>query len=351
MKIDVVIPWVTSDDPKWQSLRQKHAPKTQKEEQGGLKSKSGDSDEELFRDWDTLRYLLRGIHAHMPWVNRIFLVTMNQHPTWLQLPKETSDAAGRHTLQLVDHTSFIPKEYLPTFSSHTIELNFHRLPSLSEHFIYFNDDMLPVRPLKPTDFFDPSGLPKDQASLFRISQPEYDSIYGHILLNNVALLNQHFSTTDLKKHKKIYSTKQGLAKVLASLPYLRYQNLPGFMNPHGPQPFQKSTFENLWQLEPKVLNQTCQNKFRTIHDVNQYLFRDYQLVTGRYSPANISRRTRFFKDFPRQFPALEQALQDPSIKLICINDDITDDFQKSNAKMHQILETHFPNPSPWEHKK
>ncbi|MCL2371218.1 stealth family protein [Candidatus Saccharibacteria bacterium] len=338
MKIDVVVPWVTSNDPKWQALRQQHLPNNTKSDQGA------DNDEELFRDWDTLRYLLRGIHSHMPWANRIFLVTMNQRPKWLADLAKLSNGK----LALIDHKDFIPKEYLPTFSSHTIELNFHRIPDLSEHFIYFNDDMLPVQDLQPAHFFDHAGLPKDQASLWRISQPNYASIYGHILLNNISLLNQHFSTQDLKSKRKIYSLRQGTRRVLASLPYLRYRNLPGFFNPHGPQPFLKSTFEKLWELEPEVLAKTCQNKFRTIHDVNQYVFRDYQLLMGSYSPDNISARVRFFKDFPGQFSALESALKNPKIKMICINDDITDDFQKSNDKMRSILDSHLPTPAPWE---
>jgi hypothetical protein len=337
MKIDVVIPWVTSSDPKWQALRQQYLPQTAQTKQGA------DNDEELFRDWDTLKYLLRGVHDFMPWVNRIFLVTANQRPTWLQDLTQISD----NKLTLIDHTDYIPAKYLPTFSSHTIELNLHRIPELSEHFIYFNDDILPVRATRPIDFFR-AGLPCDQATLHRISQPNYASIYGHILLNNVALLNQHFSTQNLKSNRKTYSPRQGVRRILASLPYLRYHNLPGFLNPHGPQAFLKSTFEKLWQLEPEILEITCRNKFRSIHDVNQYVFRDYQLLANRYHPDNIAARTRFFKDFPAQFPALEAALNNPKIKLICINDDITDDFKTSNDKMRQILDAHFPHPSPYE---
>ena len=32
------------------------------------------------------------------------------------------------------HEDYIPGEFLPTFNSHTIELNFHRIPGLSEQF-------------------------------------------------------------------------------------------------------------------------------------------------------------------------------------------------------------------------
>ena len=48
-------------------------------------------------------------------------------------------------LHVVRHDEFIPQEYLPTFSSHTIEMNIHRIPGLAEHFVYFNDDMFMLR--------------------------------------------------------------------------------------------------------------------------------------------------------------------------------------------------------------
>ncbi len=332
MKIDVVVLWVTANDPKWQAERQKYLPETQKTEE------KIDNDEELFRDWDTLKYLLRGINDHMPWVNNIFLVTADQRPLWLQ---ETGK------LKLIDHKDFLPAAYRPTFSSHAIELNLHRIPGLSEHFIYFNDDMLPAHSLKISDFFQ-HGLPADQASLFRVSQPLYDSIYGHVLLNNVALLNQHFSTKSLKKQPKFFSLRQGLKATAFSLPYLHYKNLPGFFNAHGPQPFLKSTFEKLWELEDEVLDATSRRKFRQIRDLNQYVFRDYQLLAGKWAPHNIVRRTRFFKDFPEKFPALQQTLRDKKVQIVCINDDVTKDFAASLVEMQQILENHYPNPSPWE---
>ena len=46
-----------------------------------------------------------------------------------------------------------PEEYLPTFNSHTIEMNLHRIKGLSEQFVYFNDDMFINKPMKPRDFF------------------------------------------------------------------------------------------------------------------------------------------------------------------------------------------------------
>lgn len=81
----------------------------------------------------------------MPWVHKIYLITCGQVPDWMN--KEADDR-----LVIVNHSDYIPKEYLPTFSSHPIELNLHRIKELSEHFIYLNDDYFVINETSPEDF-------------------------------------------------------------------------------------------------------------------------------------------------------------------------------------------------------
>ena len=47
----------------------------------------------------------------------------------------------------------MPEEYLPTFSSHPIELNIHRIKGISDKIVYFNDDMFLTDAVKPELFF------------------------------------------------------------------------------------------------------------------------------------------------------------------------------------------------------
>jgi hypothetical protein len=103
------------------------------------------------RNNDELRFCLRSLETYAPWLRKIHLVTDGQCPGWLKMdhPK----------LHLVDHTDFIPAEYLPTFNSHVIEAFLHRLPGLAEHYIYCNDDVFIGRPVRKADFFTPNGLP------------------------------------------------------------------------------------------------------------------------------------------------------------------------------------------------
>ena len=112
-KIDVVITWVNGNDPVWQ---QKQA------EYKGVQKSTESADPARYRDWGTLKYLLRSINQNAPWVRKIFLVTDNQKPEWF---------VEQDKLVIVDHKDFIPEKYLPVFSANPIENNLHRIPGLS----------------------------------------------------------------------------------------------------------------------------------------------------------------------------------------------------------------------------
>lgn len=132
--IDIVIPWVDGGDPAWQKLHDSYTA-----------GKTADNTEARYRDWGTLPFWFRGISRYAPWVRTVHFVTWGHLPPWLNLscPK----------LHVVKHEDYIPSQYLPTFSSHTIELNLHRIPGLAEHFLYFNDDVFLAAPTTPEDFF------------------------------------------------------------------------------------------------------------------------------------------------------------------------------------------------------
>jgi len=106
-----------------------------------------------FEDNDELRYSLRSVEKHAPWVRHIFIVTNGQIPSWLNLDDER--------VTVVSHSDiFLNKSHLPTFSSPAIESHLHRIPGLSEWFIYMNDDVLFGRDVWPDDFVTASGAQK-----------------------------------------------------------------------------------------------------------------------------------------------------------------------------------------------
>jgi UDP-N-acetylglucosamine-lysosomal-enzyme len=106
-----------------------------------------------YRDSEELRYSLRSLVKNAPWIRRIYIVTDNQIPYWLNLDNDR--------LSVVSHEEiFLNKSHLPVFSSPAIEANIHRIPGLSKQFIYFNDDVFLGAPVLPSDFVDLKGSQK-----------------------------------------------------------------------------------------------------------------------------------------------------------------------------------------------
>ena len=60
-----------------------------------------------------LKYSLRSIGLYAPWVRKIFIVTDNQVPEWLD--------TAHPKIQIVDHSEILPEESRPCFNSVIIE--------------------------------------------------------------------------------------------------------------------------------------------------------------------------------------------------------------------------------------
>ena len=140
-KIDFVVTWLDSNDSEWQ-----------KEYEFYKTKEKGDMSKARFRDMNLFRYWFRSVETYAPWVNKVFLITNGKFPDWIN--------KNNPKLVLVKHEDYIPKEFLPTFNSITIELHMHKIKGLSEHFVYFNDDMILNAPVTP-DYYFKEGLPCD----------------------------------------------------------------------------------------------------------------------------------------------------------------------------------------------
>ena len=298
MKIDFVIPWVDGGDPVWRKERRRYS------------NDPRDSDECRFRDWDLLRFWFRAVEVYAPWVNRVHFVTWKQVPDWMnrEHPK----------LHLVDHQDFIPAEYLPTFSSHTIELNFHRIPGLAEHFVYFNDDMFLNAPVTPEDFFV-NSVPCDRAVLDQFAPMSLCDPYTHAQCNVIGFLNLHFNkhTVLLSNPGKWFSLKYGKG-FLKNLYYALPKNFSNFNNQHIPSCMLRSVYEQVWALEPDLLHNTCCHKFRQLGDVNQYIMSYYNMCLGNFVPRpyNFGRCYSIGSNNDALYRDIQQGIH----KTICIND-------------------------------
>ena len=323
-KIDFVILWVDGSDLKWKNKR---------------KETLGDDweiDETRYRDYGTLKYLFRSIESNCNWVNRIHLVTDNQIPEWLNLENPK--------INIVDHKDFIPNEYLPTFNSSVIETNLFRIEGLSERFILFNDDMYLNNKVQSEDFFKDDKI-LDFGVYNKIAPNEE---FAHLLVSNLVVINKYFSKKDsLKKNwRNQFKLRYG-KHVLKNILLLAWNDIPGYYDPHLPQPHFKSTFSKVYNLEKKKFDSMFSNKTRKENDMTQWLFRYWNLEEGKYIPQKNSFGKYLLLS---EIKAIEKYIIQKKSKVICINDIecSSQEFVYYINELIQILKTRYPKKSSFE---
>lgn len=325
--IDFVITWVDDTDPVW---------KAKKASYDGQKAIEGNT-EARYRDWDTLKYWFRGAEEFAPWVRYIYFVTDDQKPSWLNTehPK----------LRWVKHRDFIPKEYLPTFNSVAIEWNLHRIEGLSEHFVYFNDDVFLIRETTPEDFFV-EGQACDTPKLGPI---HVDDVFSQTMLNNAELINRHFVLKEvIKKHGRKWFKAQPLSAVVKLLLYGGRARMPGSMNPHIHQTYQKKYFEILWELEYERIHETCGHRLRSPMDVTPYCVRDWQLFSGDFYGKKPIGQMFHTASMSHSHEAIEY-LRTQKGKVICLNDGEEEtDFEQHKQIIIEAFERILPQKSSFE---
>ena len=262
--MDVVITYVNGNDPVWKQDYEKYTnvPVMQKR----------------FRDWGTLKYLLRGIENRMPFVRYVYLVVSH--------PSQVPEWVDQKNLKIVLHRDIIPEEFLPTFNCNPIEMHLHRIPGLDEEYLYFNDDMFPVGDCKPEDFF-------------RNGRPVI-GYYRHFIAGNM--------------YKKICRNSDRLARKALGLKPSFFFTRPQ----HICSPMLKSQCEELYSMVEEQVRRTSASRTRTENDLNQYLFLDYMNYKGMVIREKIS--NKHFSVSVASPESLEAFLRKPDRNLVCIND-------------------------------
>lgn len=273
--IDVVIPWVDDTDPVWKAERGKYLFEFQE---------ASSRLSHYFRDWDTLRYVFRSIERNMPWIRNVHFLTWGHLPEWLN--------TAHPQLRIHKHSDFFSKDsVLPVFSSHPIEMNLMNIDGLAEKFIYFNDDTLVVKPVGPERFFV-GDLPVDSLVWdFPRGGWLYDRIrirdsYADICKNSIRLILDRISLGKLAQGKKefLYHSSYPLGDRLRNRFFTTIGLREWIKVNHHPQPYTLSTLKKCRELFEDAIRETSKNRFRTNQDVNQYLYRDYALLSGNFHP-------------------------------------------------------------------
>lgn len=338
MDTDFVLTWVDDQDPQWRKERKIWLVKS------GREAAEDDSTAEMrYRDWGLLRYWFRAVEKYAPWVRKVHFVTCGQIPEWM------NTECGR--LHIVLHSDYIPPQYLPTFSSHPIELNFHRIPGLAEHFVYFNDDFFLTAPVEETLFFRdglPCDFPEEKPYTFRVKEQ-----YNDIVLNSQVFLNMHFSRQETveKQRAKWYCTKGGKAalrnRMLDRL--LKHSPFFGFAPFHFAQPYLKKTFEELWKIDPQWMDVTCSHRFRSAMDISPLAARELQYIRGDFYPLFRGKIGQYYKIGP-DTEKICRAIRTGNIPLICANDTgiPAEEYESSREKLIRAFSEVFPEKSEFE---
>ena len=338
-KIDLVLPWVDGADPAWLAEKRKY-------ESGGLAEPraGGEANADCrYRDCGLLRYWFRAVDRFAPWANHVFFVTCGQKPDWLD--------ESNPKLRLVNHTDYIPTDHLPTFHSDTIELNLHRIPDLSERFVLFNDDTFLLRPSKAEDFFR-NGLPVIPCDL---GLPRWlgRTLASHIVVNNGGVLRQGLDVERLvwKNILKFADVRAlGLGRAVKNIVSFAVNRtwIPGTFG-HLPLPHLKSTFEEIWRAQPKVMERTSRSRFRIEDGVSHWLACAWDMVSGRFFPANEKRIGETFVLDERSLDRVCEAIRRQEYRQICVNDtDRIADPDRCFSEVAGAFESVFPDKSSFE---
>lgn len=330
-KIDFVITWVDGNDKKWLEEKNKYSDK--KIDVSNAVNR--------YRDMGILKYWFRAVENFAPWVNKVHFVTWGHVPEWLN--------TSYSKLNIVKHEDFIPNKYLPVFNSCAIEVNFHRIKDLSEHFVYFNDDIILLKSVEKEYFFK-KGLPCD---LWRDNIPycdkDTDPLFEHQLLNDKMLICRHFNKREVmkKNFSKCVNLKYGKRNIRFLMLY-KWPYMAGFDNFHMSSPFLKSTFDEVWNCEREVLDNTASSKFRTVNDVNQYVFQLWQIYTGKFTPKSYKKVGKFF-NLSSNNQELFECIDNQSVEEVCINDgNLNIDYDKVTKELAIHFDKILPNKSRFE---
>ena len=295
--IDLIIPYVNGSDKLWV---QSYMKATNTHSLSAVR----------FRPWGTLKYLLRGVERYMPFIRNVILIVAmpSQVPVWL----DTTN------VRVVYHEDFIPKKFLPTFNSCTIESFLWNIPELSDRIIYFNDDMFPIGNMTEDDFFT-GDIP-------------------HI----------KFTKPDIYSQKAIYQSqcRSGIDMITKALTLPTFERGKVFRPYHISTAITKDTFCKVAELCKDLLPATV-SMTRLTKNVNQYIYAYYNYFTNNYIDKTV--HYKYIELLESNLPEILTTILYEDQQLVCLNDsDKIKDYAKLRERLLTDFDCKFPDKSRYE---
>lgn len=319
MEIDLVYLWVDGNDPAWREKKRSYMPENVQMEAEA----AGDC---RYRNDDELKYSLRSVERFAPWIRRIYIVTDQQIPVWLDITNPR--------IKIVDHCEIMPSEVLPVFNSNAVELFLHNIQGLAEHFLYANDDMLFGAPVGPEFFFDEKGLPIARLKKQSLRR-HLDKIYPY------------------KVYRAQHEVKKRWGKNYTLAPH------------HNIDAYCKSDYAACLEIFKTEVQRTSQSRFRVKGDLSRSVVLYYALAQGRARFRKVNRHngasgvlqhiralmgTECRTDsrcIPVNTPDIGAVLRKYRPQLFCLNDDEQATLS-DRMRTKRFLDGMFPDKSSFE---
>lgn len=307
--VDLVYLWVNGNDSEWINKKLNATGLVHDNTEENCKGRYFENDE--------LRYSIRSIEKFANWIRRIYIVTDNQIPEWLDTSNER--------IKIVNHTDILPPESLPCFNAVVIEHYIYKINGLSEAFLYANDDMFLNKKLTYSFFFDHNGLP-----FVRLKRKSF----GKLRLLIRTLLGLHIGQYRQMIIEAAQLVEHKFSKYYSGVPH------------HNIDAYLKSDYqyavEKVFKQEVEL---TRTNKVRQKNDINRAAFSLYALAINKASLVYV-RRNNSSRLLPNKHN-LKKYLKRHDPEVFCINDSqrVTDE---QRAMIKPFLASLFPTKSSYE---
>ena len=309
MIIDLVYLWVDGNDPKWIDKKNVFTENFENNLESTCKGRFANNDE--------LKYSLRSVEKYATWIRKIFIVTDNQTPEWL----DTTNPK----IKIIDHQDIIPEDCLPCFNSTVIEYFLYKIPDLSDFFLFANDDMFFGADVSPEFFFNKDGFPiiRLKRKIFakfryKLKQLTGKKIrqYRKKLLNSSLLVENMFN--------KYYS----------GIPH------------HNIDAYKKDDYSvAIERVFKQQVEKSMNHHFRNEDDIHRSVISYYVLAIGHGYLKYVGKKEALQIDAYKQ--DVIKRFSKYKSKLFCINDNekVNDE---DRTRIKQFLENIFPEKSEFE---
>jgi len=310
MDIDLVYLWVDGSDPNWQAKKNAFTGKADETHQADCKGRYANNDE--------LKYSLRSVEKYAPWIRKIFIVTDNQTPDWLDV--------ANPKIEIIDHKDILPQESLPCFNPFVIESFLYKIPGLSERFLFANDDMFFNKPSNPDHFFLADGLP-----IIRLSNKPFRRLAW--------FWKEKIQRKPLLNYRRVIANASELVKQ-------KYGTYYNGKPHHNIDAYLKSDCQRVVEeIFKKEFEAMRSSHLRTDDDIQRVIFSYVALAEKRGHRRYVTRKESFHGQIGRgdHYKTIEE--QEPLF--FCMNDtERSTDNHRENLTMW--LNNYFPKKSPFE---